>query len=42
MAQYLDSDLEKNAKRFTVTDSGVVVIPKGELIQQEEHQVNGV
>jgi glucose-1-phosphate adenylyltransferase len=26
-------DLAKDAKRFTVTDSGVVVIPKGELIQ---------
>ena len=26
-------DLEKDAKRFTVTDSGVVVIAKGELIQ---------
>jgi glucose-1-phosphate adenylyltransferase len=29
-------DLEKDAKRFTVTDSGVVVIPKGELIEQED------
>jgi glucose-1-phosphate adenylyltransferase len=27
-------DLEKDAKRFTVTDSGVVVIPKGETIEQ--------
>ena len=27
-------DLEKDATRFTVTDSGVVVIPKGELTQQ--------
>jgi glucose-1-phosphate adenylyltransferase len=27
-------DLEKDATRFTVTDSGIVVIPKGELIQQ--------
>jgi glucose-1-phosphate adenylyltransferase len=30
-------DIEKDAKRFTVTDSGVVVIPKGERIQQEDH-----
>jgi len=29
-------DLEKDAKRFTVTDSGVVVITKGELIGQED------
>jgi glucose-1-phosphate adenylyltransferase len=29
-------DLEKDAKRFTITDSGVVVIPKGELIEQED------
>ena len=28
-------DLEKDAKRFTVTDAGVVVISKGERIQQE-------
>jgi len=27
-------DLGKDAKRFTVTDSGVVVIPKGESIEQ--------
>jgi glucose-1-phosphate adenylyltransferase len=26
-------DLEEDTKRFTVTDSGLVVIPKGELIQ---------
>jgi glucose-1-phosphate adenylyltransferase len=32
-------DLEKDAKRFTVTDSGVVVIPKGELIQQGDHNL---
>jgi glucose-1-phosphate adenylyltransferase len=32
-------DLEKDAKRFTVTDSGVVVVPKGELIQQGDHYV---
>ncbi|HTY61370.1 MAG TPA: glucose-1-phosphate adenylyltransferase [Acidobacteriota bacterium] len=25
-------DLEKDARRFTVTDSGVVVVPKGEMI----------
>ena len=25
-------DLENDAKRYTVTDAGVVVIPKGELI----------
>jgi glucose-1-phosphate adenylyltransferase len=29
-------DLEKDAKRFTVTDAGVVVIPKGELIEPED------
>jgi glucose-1-phosphate adenylyltransferase len=29
-------DLEKDAKRFTVTDAGVVVIPKGELIHQDD------
>ena len=32
-------DLEKDAKRFTVTDSGVVVIPKGELIQEEDNHM---
>jgi glucose-1-phosphate adenylyltransferase len=35
---FIGYDLEKDAKRFTVTDSGIVVIPKGELIQQEDHQ----
>jgi glucose-1-phosphate adenylyltransferase len=29
-------DLEKDAKRFTVTAAGVVVISKGERIQQED------
>ena len=29
-------DLEKDVKRFTVKDSGVVVISKGERIQQED------
>jgi glucose-1-phosphate adenylyltransferase len=29
-------DLEGDAKRFTVTDAGVVVIPKGELIQRDD------
>jgi glucose-1-phosphate adenylyltransferase len=32
-------DLEKDAKRFTVTDSGVVVIPKGELIKEEDNHM---
>jgi glucose-1-phosphate adenylyltransferase len=32
-------DLGGDAKRFTVTDAGVVVIPKGELIQQNDHNV---
>jgi glucose-1-phosphate adenylyltransferase len=34
-------DLEKDAKRFTVTDSGIVVIPKGELIEQENNHMSG-
>ena len=29
-------DLEKDAKLFTVTDSGLVVIPKEELIQEKD------
>jgi glucose-1-phosphate adenylyltransferase len=29
-------DLEQDAKRFTVTDAGLVVIPKGELIRQDD------
>jgi glucose-1-phosphate adenylyltransferase len=31
-------DLEKDAQRFTVTDSGVVVIPKGEPIEPEDNR----
>jgi glucose-1-phosphate adenylyltransferase len=34
-------DLEKDAKRFTVTDSGIVVIPKGELIEQVNNHMSG-
>ncbi len=32
-------DLEKDAKRFTITESGVVVVPEGELIQHEDYHV---
>jgi len=35
-------DLEKDAKRFTVTESGVTVISKGTVIEEDAHSEKGL